>query len=367
MLIDIIYYFFIVCASVQLLYILVIATKIIFHSSKLSVNSLEPVSVIVCARNEEANLHRLLPALTTQKYPDYEIIIVNDRSSDGTYDYLLTQEKLIPNLKLVNISTLPEKMDPKKFAITMGIKAATYENLLFTDADCVPMSNDWILHMQSKLKNNIEIVLGISQYESKNSILNLFIRYETLVTAISYISMAIAGMPYMGVGRNLAYKKSLFFKHKGFHSIMDVTGGDDDLFINQAAYGRNTEIVIDPSSHTLSIPKQTLAEWLAQKTRHIAVSRFYTFKNKLLTGTLITTQIFTYISGLMLCMTPYCDYAFITLFFRIMLLNIVFAFIISKLRYNFKWYLVPFFDILYTLYMSIVGLRAMYVKEIKWK
>ncbi len=139
----------------------------------------------------------------------------------------------------------------------MGIKSARYETLLLTDADCVPASENWMQLMQDGYRPETEIVLGYGGYHPTSSLLNRIIRFETFHAALQYLSYALAGIPYMGVGRNLSYKKDVFLRNKGFSSINQIPGGDDDLFINQVANKHNTAIVIDREAHTLSEAKRT--------------------------------------------------------------------------------------------------------------
>ncbi|MEJ0056537.1 MAG: glycosyltransferase [Bacteroidota bacterium] len=172
--------------------------------------------IIVCAHDEEENLKALVPLLLGQEYPEFEVIIVEDRCNDGTYDYLLAATKQDARLKMVRVRHLPEHLNGKKFALTLGIKAASHEWVLLTDADCKPAGNQWIRSMTSHFQPDKQIVIGYSPYIRSSSYLNAFIRFESLITGIQFIGWALLGRPYMGVGRNLAYRKNLFFENKGF-------------------------------------------------------------------------------------------------------------------------------------------------------
>jgi glycosyltransferase involved in cell wall biosynthesis len=236
-----------ICLLLQLYYVLVVYRKLaIFKSPDLESQLNSPLSVIICAKNEVQNLKKNLSSILNQNYPNFEVIVVNDCSNDGTEWYLRDLSLDYKNLKIVTINDHPRFKHGKKFAVTMGIKAAQNENLVFTDADCFPESEHWLSLMQRNFDNQTDIVLGYSPYEIKGGFLNKFIRFETFYTAINYLSYALRGIPYMGVGRNLAYKKSLFFKGKGFASHMHILSGDDDLFVNQNANNFNTKIEIHP-------------------------------------------------------------------------------------------------------------------------
>ena len=244
-----------------------------------------PVSVIICARDEAGRLASNLPGSLVQKYPTtHEIIVVNHNSQDDTR-YLLDEfKKTFKDLHIVNLQYDAIGIPGKKYPLGMGIKEAKYEIVLLTDADCVPATEFWIQKMQSGFANGIEIVLGYSPYQKKKGILNKLIRFETFHSALQYLSYALAGIPYMGVGRNLSYKKDLFFRNKGFSAINHLPGGDDDLFINRVATAKNTGIVIDPDTFTISEPKTNFPDWIKQKSRHFSASRFYKSKHKWLLG-----------------------------------------------------------------------------------
>jgi len=176
----------------------------------------------------------------------------------------------------------------------MGIKSAKHEILLLTDADCIPSSEHWLKIMQDAFLPNVEIVLGYGAYKKRKGFLNMLVRFDAFHTAIQYLSFALAGKPYMGVGRNLAYKKALFFKQKGFAAHHHIPGGDDDLFINACATSKNTAIVIDKDAFTFSSSPKTWKEWMAQKRRHNATGRYYKFKHKWLLGWYLFTHVVFY-------------------------------------------------------------------------
>ena len=239
-----------------------------------------PVSLVICARNEEDNLRRFLPLVLEQDYPNYEVIVVNDCSFDNSYDLLKELALTYRHLKVANIKEVEGREHGKKFAMTIGIKAAQHETLVLTDADCYPSSNHWISSIMDAYEPGKEIVLGYGKYERKPGFLNLMIRFDTFYIATQYLSMALRGKAYMGVGRNLSYKKNLFFQVKGFASHIHLDSGDDDLFINEVATLHNTAIVIEKGSSTVSEPKTGWKAWFHQKKRHISTAKYYKAEHK---------------------------------------------------------------------------------------
>lgn len=245
---------------------------------------LPKVSVIVCARNEQHNLQTYLHALLRQDYPEYEVIVVNDGSQDDTQQVLEQYALQHPNLYLTFVPCDARVMSSKKLALTIGIKAARYEHVLLTDADCRPESRFWIRSMMQAFVQggeDIEVVLGFGAYFEQKTVLSSLISYDTLFNGLQYLGMAAAKHPYMGVGRNLAYKKGTFFRNEGFRGFLNERSGDDDLFVNKVATGQNTAIVCSPESITWSPPKTTWYEWLHQKRRHLSVSNHYKTGSKM--------------------------------------------------------------------------------------
>jgi len=235
----------------------------------------KPVSVIVCARNESENLLKNLPALLSQIHPNYEVIVVNDSSWDDTADVLKAYAQQYPALKVIHIDEEKQQMQGKKFALTLGIKAAKHDIVLLTDADCLPCSEYWAKGMSQPISEGSKIVLGVSLYDYREGWLNKLIRLDALQSALHYCGAALAGKPYMGVGRNLCYDRELFFRIGGFKSHYHVIGGDDDLFINEVAGKTKMQVVVSHEYQTHSVPKEAFSSWFFQKRRHIETSSRY--------------------------------------------------------------------------------------------
>lgn len=295
------FYFFIAIVVIQVFYYLGIFGKFAFAKPQDITSKKLPVSVIVCAKNEEENVKKFIPLLAEQDYPDFEIVLIDDASSDETLEVFEQFEQQYPNIRLVKVQNNEAFWGNKKYALTLGIKASKKEYLLFTDADCYPTSKNWITAMTSQFTMNKTIVLGYGGYEKvEHSLLNKIIRFETVLTAVQYFSWAKLGLPYMGVGRNLAYKRDVFFNVNGFIEHIQIRSGDDDLFINQAANKNNTTISYTPESFTYSKPKETYREWFTQKRRHISTAEHYKFFDKMQLGLFFISQLFFFILVILL-------------------------------------------------------------------
>lgn len=247
-------------------------------------NEQPPVSVVICAKDESENLRNFLPSVLQQDYPNYEVIVINDGSSDDTEDLLKDFKKVYKNLRSTFVPAEANNFSTKKLGLTLGIKAAEYDWLLFTDADCKPHDKQWISRMARNFHPETEFVLGFGTYFTDKGLLNKLINYDTLFIALQYLGMAASKKPYMGVGRNMAYRKQTFFDQKGFASTLHLQSGDDDLMVNKAANSRNTSIEISPESITYSEPNKTFKGWFYQKERHLSVSSYYTTISKFRLG-----------------------------------------------------------------------------------
>jgi glycosyltransferase involved in cell wall biosynthesis len=328
-----------------------------------------PVSVIISARNEAKNLTENLPSVLHQNYPDFEVVVVNDCSYD-TSDLVLEEfVKSYPHLKVVTITEHDRFKTGKKFALTLGIKAAKNEHLLFTDADCEPVSADWITRMAANFTApGAQIVLGYSPYIKTGGFLNAFIRFETIKTAINYLSSALIGDAYMGIGRNLAYTKTLFFGAKGFAAHMHILSGDDDLFVNQNATPDNTVIEIHPDSFVNTHAKTGLTAWFRQKKRHFGVGKVYkTRHQRLLSVDAISGFLFYILLTLCLVFNFEPLLAAGLFMFRMIFQVVVYNKLFKRLSgKDLIWYL-PFLDMIYYLYLNTFGLLGTFIKTNKWK
>jgi biofilm PGA synthesis N-glycosyltransferase PgaC len=327
-----------------------------------------PVSVIISARNEARNLTENLPYILQQKYSNFEVVVINDCSTDNSDMVLLEIKQEFPLLKIVTITEHDRFKTGKKFALTLGIKAAKNEYMLFTDADCKPATLNWITRMAANFKTGAQIVLGYSPYYRSSNFLNPIVRYETLKTAVNYLSSALNGDAYMGIGRNLGYTKTLFFKAKGFASHMHVLSGDDDLFVNQNATPDNTVIEIHSDTFTYTEAKTTIGSWFRQKKRHMGVGKLYKSNHRrMLSFDAVSGFLFYVLFILCLVYNFEPELALSMLAFRWMLQLIIYRKIFKKLRSReMLWYL-PVIDMIYYIYLNVFGLIGTFIKTTRWK
>jgi glycosyltransferase involved in cell wall biosynthesis len=285
---------------IQLFYYLFFFTRLAFYGKSSNYGgSTQGITVLVCAWNEKENLQELIPLLDAQEYPEFEVILLDDRSDDGSDAYIREHINSWKNIRYIRINDQFEHVTPKKYALTVGMKQASHPVALMTDADCRPSSVHWIAAMASQISDQRDIVLGYSPYERESGLLNWFIRCETFYTAVQYLSFSLAGFTYMGVGRNILYKRSVFFENKGFYTHRKIYGGDDDLFLNEVSTSSNTAISIEPESFVYSKPKTTWSGWYRQKQRHMSVSKHYKLRNKILLALLSSAHVGVWTTGIL--------------------------------------------------------------------
>ncbi len=298
---SLLFWLLVVATAVQLFFWGAIFSRLACHhppvAQFISPQHEPPISVVICARNEAENLSKNLYHFLNQNYRLFEIIVVNDHSTDTTREVVLNFQAKFPNLRLIESTATASG---KKVALQKGIMAARFDIIALSDADCQPATDQWLATMQRALQGNIQIALGYSPYVKQVGLLNRFIRFETIYTALQYASFALAGMPYMGVGRNLMYRKSLFLQERGFHKHTHIASGDDDLFINAVSNRTNTTIVFDAQAFVYSQPKSSWRDYYYQKSRHLTTATSYRPLHQLALGALAASHAGHYLLALTL-------------------------------------------------------------------
>jgi cellulose synthase/poly-beta-1,6-N-acetylglucosamine synthase-like glycosyltransferase len=360
--------FLALAALVQLYYYWFVFGKLAFYKLPQVANDsdLPPVSIVISARNEYRNLEKNLASILTQDYPKFEVIVVNDCSWDDSQKLLEYYQENYEHLKVCKLVEQEKYPTGKKFALTIGIKAAQYDQLIFTDADCEPSSNQWLRLIQSRLANNKEIVLGFSPFKKTSGFLNLFIRYEGVLTAMAYFSAALRHQAFMGVGRNLAYTRDLFFKHKGFASHQHILSGDDDLFVNQVATPSNVAIQLHPDSFVYTDAKKTFGDWARQKTRHVSTGKYYKTKDKVFLGVYYASMLLFYLSlgfAIFFRVEPILMLGIYGI--RLLSQLIIYYLILKKFKSMGLIWFIPLLDFIYLFYSWLFGIKGLVTKQRK--
>ena len=384
---EVLFYTFIVSAVAQLCYYLVFFGRLAFYRDKLNLpvglpaclsgrqagqagrqglNGHEqvPVSVLICAKDEADNLRKNLQYVLEQQYENYEVIVVNDCSKDETEAVLNKISKKYERLRIVT----RDASNGKKTALTSGIKAAVNDLLLLTDADCKPADKFWLSSMQRRFINGIDIVLGYGAFRKTDGFLNKLIRFDAFFIAMQYLSFALKGRAYMGVGRNMAYRKSLFVDNRGFESHHHISSGDDDLFINETATKNNVDIEISHDTYTISEAKTTFRDWFIQKRRHLTTGFHYKFNHMIFLGLYSLSQIVFFITFITLILLNYNIFIVLSLFaLRSIVQVVIFAKCMDKLGERDLLLFSPLYELFFIVFYPMVVLSNLIIKDHKWK
>jgi glycosyltransferase involved in cell wall biosynthesis len=359
-----------ITALIHLIYVLVIQGKFAFYKKKESSsnsNSLPPISLIIAARNESDNLYENLPFILTQDYPQFEVIVINNQSVDDSSQLLRAFQNEYPNLHVIEVERNPHLRPGKKLSITIGIKGAKYDHFILTDADCRPASRLWLQSMAKSFTAEKELIIGYGPYTKTGGFLNKLIRFDTASIGISYYSMALSGLPYMGVGRNIGYTRNLFESVNGFRSHYSLASGDDDLFVQEAATKKNVSINIDKDAFCYSAPCGDWDSWIRQKTRHYTTTDRYEVIKKWMLGIYPLTMLILLISFVILMLSN--DFRWLSASVFIFVTGVKWwiqgrCFIklneVSLVKY------LPLWDIMYTILMPIIYYSSEKKAANKW-
>jgi|SRR5690554_81775 len=341
-----------------------------FAFSKTSQNTSKsdiPISLLICAKNEATNLAKHIPLWLKQNHQHFELILINDASTDDTLEVMESFAAQDSRITVVDVKNNEAFWGSKKYALTLGIKRAKNEHFIFSDADCFPASENWLSLMAANFSKEKQLVLGYGGYTKKPGILNGLIRFETVMTAIQYLSYAKAGIPYMGVGRNLGYTSTLYYNNRGFMNHIKIPSGDDDLFVNDTATTQNTALCVTPEAFTYSLPETTWKAWFRQKQRHYSTARYYKPKHKFLLGLYSFTQILFWMLIPFILLSNYWEYGLAILIFRFLIQYIVIGKAASKLKETALIVVVPFLELFLLVCQMTIFISKRNKKQVRWK
>lgn len=330
------------------------------NDSLKSLPNLPGVSVIIAVRNGSAQISKNLPEIIQQDYPAFEVIIVDDHSDHAEKKQLEGIISSWPGVKLFSSSS-----PGKKQSLLKGIEEAKYALVLFTDADCKPASNAWIKTMvEHSIDHNT--VLGYSPYLKSSGCLNLFVRFETLMTGMQYLSWGMKGCPYMAVGRNVLYARELLIKNNPFQIHSDIPYGDDDLAIQSLADQVQISVCLDQKAQMISTPPASFGEWIRQKHRHLSAGHYYKQQSWWQPG-LYGIALIGHWFLIPFLIPSLAVWHWLPVFIAFLLLRWVnYKHWSDKLgdMDTIKWY--PLLEILYTIYLGFMGTFTLIAKKKTW-
>jgi cellulose synthase/poly-beta-1,6-N-acetylglucosamine synthase-like glycosyltransferase len=360
---------FLIVVGYQILHVIFFNFRLLIHKSKTEIkdSELPPLSVIICARNEESNLFKLIPLVAKQDYPKFELIIVNDQSQDDSIHIIKAYKKEFPFIRIIELEKNKHRQFGKKLPLTVGIKGSKYNHIVVTDADCKPVSDQWLKTTAKLFNEKKEIVLGYSPYKKLKGFLNKLIRFDTSIIAITYMSYAKNRLAYMGVGRNMAYSKKLWEEVDGFKNHYHIASGDDDLFIKDVSKKNNTTINMDPKSYIYSDPKTTWTSWINQKARHFTTATEYKLINKLFLGIFPLTLFMMYFIFVILLFNTDWYYFVLAVFgLRLLIYWVINGLLLKKLEAKDLIWLFPFYELLHSIVIPFIYYSNLNKESKKW-
>jgi len=355
----ILYWLFITVAVIQCGYAVYFFVRVFYLGVGAPMAELQQhaVSLIICAKNEAENLKKNLPLILSQRYENdkgkanYEVIVVNDASTDDTADVLKELELQYDNLwDVVVPKDAVRNLQGKKYALSKGVAHAANDWLLLTDADCAPASDLWLQQMIAPLAKGKSIVSGYGGYNKAPGLLNAFIRWETVHTFLQYSTYTIAGMPYMAVGRNMACTKEILQAAQQSKSWDTLPSGDDDLLVRIAGTAQNTAVVCNQTSFTYSDSCKNTKDWVRQKQRHLSTGKYYKEEIKILLGGYGLSHAILWIGFMVLLFSPFWKATTALMVVRCLVYWIIWIVTAGKLKEKSLIYLFPLFDIGWMVY-----------------
>lgn len=275
---------------IQTVYYLYIYNRIYCRNKAMGQNGIHftkeqpPISVIISVRDESRHLHECLTSILSQDYPQFEVIVINDGDNDDSENIILPLENQYNNLYHSFVPDTSRYLSRKKLALTIGVKAAKYDWIVVTEPNCMPASNKWLKTLARNFTSRTEVVLGYSNYKYDKSWTNRCIGFDNLFQSMRYLGFALLGKPYMGIGRNMAYRKELFYLQKGFSAHLNLQRGDDDLFINQIANGENTRVETAPEAIVQTSNVEMARDWYTEKIGYAGTAALLKGSQQLLLG-----------------------------------------------------------------------------------
>lgn len=319
------------------------------------------VSIVIAVKNGGDRLIRNLVAFLSQDYPSFEVIIVDDHSEPGEKQKLEDAVASHPIISLYHADQAPGK----KQALNMAIEKSKYELILCTDADCIPAGPEWIKSM-AEGSTAQELVLGYSPYIRASGLLNLAVRFETVMTGIQYLSWAMKGRAYMGVGRNILYPRSLFLEANPYQGHESIPFGDDDLWVQRASGLTTVNVSFEKSGHVYSEPPTSWSQWIRQKHRHLSAGHHYSKASWWQPGIYGMALILHW-----LLLPLFLPIAFDSLMFTLLVIGLAVRWDTYRRwtrhlgdRDTAWWY--PLLDIGYAFYLAGMGIFTAVVKKKTW-
>jgi len=366
MILTVVFYIFVFFTAIQISYYLLFS-NILFPNKRTFKLPEFPISVIIFVKNSAENLRNFLPSILTQNYPIFEIVLIDNNSTDKTHKVINSFAKKHPNIHIVSVENNEAFWGSKKYAMTLGIKAAKFEHLLFTEANCKPISEHWISEMSRQFSKEKTIVLGYSRYKKEKTIANFLIRFYHFLTAIQLLNFSKIGMPFMADGKNFAYKKEDFYRAKGFINHMKQELGEDDLFIQDAANKINTTYCISKNSFVETTNCDLFTDWFFLQRKKVFLRKKYQPKHRFVLNLFTISKLFFYVFGTVLLFFFPFEIILSIMFVYFLTQYIIVGISAKRLDEKNLIYFLPLLDIVFLLIQMSIFMANLTSKPSHWK
>ena len=367
MILTVVFYTFVAFTAIQIIYYLTFSSFLFYKKKKKEATEQPPVSIIIFVKNSATSLQKSLPRILAQKYPKFEIVLINNASSDDTAEVLEGFQKNNDNIKILDVDNNEAFWGSKKYALTLGIKAAKYEHLLFTDANSKVLSEFWIEEISKEFAQTKSIILGYEKYKKTNSLTNLFARFENLIKAIQCFSFAKFGSPFMAFDSNFCYRKSDFFKAKGFINHMKIKEGEADLFIKDAASKENISFTISKNSFIEIETPKSFGSWIQKLRIDSSIKKHYKFKHRFLLNFFTFSKVIFYTLATILFFIHPWQIIFPIVLGYFLAQYIIIGISAKKLKEPYLIFLLPFLEIGLLLIQISIFIANLISKPNHWK
>ncbi|MBW7916612.1 MAG: glycosyltransferase [Trueperaceae bacterium] len=236
------------------------------------------VSVIVPAHDEERDLPATLASLAAQEYGGrLEFVVIDDRSTDGTAAVIERFAREDPRFRPVSVTAPSRRLAPKVNAVEHGLRAATGELVLATDADCVH-DRRWVAGMASYFAADVVMVAGYVSTSRRGEARTLLDRFESVdwfTLMLVSRSLTRFGLRFASSANNLAYRRSAFEAVGGFGAAGRAPSGDEDLLTQKLGRLPGAKVVFadDHRCRVLTRGAEGAPQLLRQQRRW--VSRYH--------------------------------------------------------------------------------------------
>jgi hypothetical protein len=292
--------------------------------------------------------------------------VADDNSDDGSDELLEKLTEQHANLRVVKLTQSLNWFKGRKFPLSLGIKSANHDVLLLTDIQFRPAGKNWISELAGSYSENTEIVLGYATYDTSSK-LNKWLRFMAFYDGLVYLSMALSGRTFKGIGSNLSYRKSLFYRHKGFSSHYVINAGDDELFVNRTATGRNVRIQVSGNSMVKSAKPVSLLQWLAKEKTRLSIRRYFKFSHRALISVFSTSTFLFYLIFILLLLLQ-IQWPVVVGLFAVRFISQMIIFGLAQKRLSEKNLLLlsPFFEVILVLVDLFIWIRLLLSKKSTW-